>query len=181
MFNIFIDFQLFKYYNNILFVCTTRVQHICFLKHHVKVFCFFYTLQSCRLHFPRIFTIRQLTLSEGQVGTRAEVKEISLSLLFVMKASNLYRSDCSPILLRSMCAVTFNWTSTANEDYRLQACVTVHFHAKWRMLCKKGPIYTASCKPRQQGLQRSSDLPAKTVIFSVKNTGRNREYFTDRR
>jgi len=78
------------------------------------VVCFFYTLQSCRLHFPRICTICQLTLSEGQVGTRAEVKEKAFPSFSLRMVSNLRRSDCSPILLLSIRVVTFNWTSTVN-------------------------------------------------------------------
>jgi hypothetical protein len=76
--------------------------------------CFFYNLQSCRLHFPRICTICQLTLSEGQVGTRAEVKEKTFPTFSLWMASNLCMSDCSALVLLSIRAVTFNWTSIVN-------------------------------------------------------------------
>jgi len=57
------------------------------------------------------FTACQLTPSAGLVGTRAEVRKKPFPSFPLRITSNLCRSDCSPRVLSSTHAVTFNRTS----------------------------------------------------------------------
>jgi hypothetical protein len=109
-------FELFSNYFVATAIPCCQVQHVSdtvvFLTISLKVVCWFYTLKSWHLDFPCICTLYQLTLSAGQVGTRAEVRENAFPSCSLLIASNLCRSGWSPRAFLSVRAVTFNLTST---------------------------------------------------------------------
>ena len=69
---------------------TSVVQNITLL-----VVCFFSILKTWYLDFPCMFTLFQLTLSAGQVGTLAEIWDKKFPSFSLRISSNLCRSDCS--------------------------------------------------------------------------------------